>query len=197
WEGRAEYEAPQGGNEEILARIWAEVLGLERVGRSDNFFALGGDSILSIRIVSRAQQAGLQLSVRQLFQHQSIAELAAVAEAATAGGGPRGEGSGGLAAPPLHQRGFGGQRERPWHYNQAMLLAAGSPIQGHALSRALAALMEHHDMLRLRYREGQLLIAGEETQRVWMCVDVSELTEGEQSRALEEAAEQAQRSLEL
>src|SRR5262249_59211449 len=119
WEGRAEYEAPQGGNEEILARIWAEVLGLERVGRSDNFFALGGDSILSIRIVSRAQQAGLQLSVRQLFQHQSISEVAAVAEAATAGAGPPGEGGGGFSAPPIHPGFFGQQRERPWASNPA------------------------------------------------------------------------------
>jgi aryl carrier-like protein len=61
-----------------LARIWAEVLGLNRVGVRDNFFELGGDSILSIQVVARARQAGLRLTPRQVFQHQTIAELASV-----------------------------------------------------------------------------------------------------------------------
>src|SRR5690606_22717742 len=72
------YAPPQGPTEERLAGIWADVLRLDRVGRHDNFFALGGDSILSIQIVARATQAGLPLTPRHLFQHQSIAELAAV-----------------------------------------------------------------------------------------------------------------------
>ncbi|MCA1607041.1 MAG: FkbM family methyltransferase, partial [Acidobacteria bacterium] len=72
------YEVPRTPTEELLAGIWAEVLRQERVGRHDNFFALGGDSILSIQIVARAQQAELQLTPKQLFQYQSIAELAAV-----------------------------------------------------------------------------------------------------------------------
>ncbi|HEY2736964.1 MAG TPA: amino acid adenylation domain-containing protein, partial [Thermoanaerobaculia bacterium] len=74
--------APHTPAEETLAGIWAEVLGRERVGVHDNFFELGGDSILSIQVVSRARQAGLQLSPRDLFQNQTVAELAAVARAA-------------------------------------------------------------------------------------------------------------------
>ncbi len=75
-----DYEAPGTSNETALAEIWKEVLKREPVGRHDNFFELGGDSILSIQIVSRAQRAGLKLSPRQVFQHQTLAELAAVAE---------------------------------------------------------------------------------------------------------------------
>ncbi|NJO12540.1 MAG: hypothetical protein HC872_02735 [Gammaproteobacteria bacterium] len=63
--------------EQLLVEIWQQVLGLERVGIEENFFGLGGDSIQSIQVVSRAQRAGLQLSTRQMFEHQSIAELAA------------------------------------------------------------------------------------------------------------------------
>ncbi|HEY7492545.1 MAG TPA: amino acid adenylation domain-containing protein, partial [Candidatus Tectomicrobia bacterium] len=63
--------APTTPTEATLASIWAAVLGLERVGVKDNFFTLGGDSILSIQIIARAHQAGLRLTPKQLFQHQT------------------------------------------------------------------------------------------------------------------------------
>lgn len=74
-----EVVAPRTQTEEILAAIWAEVLGLEQVGIHHNFFELGGDSIRSILIIAQAQRAGLALVARQLFQAQTIAELAAAA----------------------------------------------------------------------------------------------------------------------
>lgn len=70
------FVAPRTGVEKILAKIWAEMLGLEQVGVYDNFFSLGGDSILSIQVITRARQAGLQLTTKQLLQHQTIAQLA-------------------------------------------------------------------------------------------------------------------------
>ena len=76
------YEPPQSEDEEVLAAIWAEVLGLERVGVLDDFFALGGDSILSLRVVALARQRGLDLSLERLFAHGTIRGLAAGAEAA-------------------------------------------------------------------------------------------------------------------
>ncbi|MEO5731031.1 MAG: amino acid adenylation domain-containing protein, partial [Byssovorax sp.] len=75
----AEFIAPRSPAEETLCRIWAGILRLPEVGIHDNFFELGGDSILSIQVVARALQAGLHLTPRQLFQHQTVAELAAVA----------------------------------------------------------------------------------------------------------------------
>ncbi|MGP9766974.1 amino acid adenylation domain-containing protein [Halomonas sp. AOP13-D3-9] len=72
----SQYEPPQGEVEEALAEIWSEILGVEQVGRHDNFFELGGDSILSLQIVSRLQRAGWMVTPRQVFEHQSIAELA-------------------------------------------------------------------------------------------------------------------------
>src|SRR5215470_13909784 len=61
--------------EELLAGIWSRVLGLERVGVEDDFFGLGGDSILCLKIVARAREAGLQISVQQIFPYQTIALL--------------------------------------------------------------------------------------------------------------------------
>jgi amino acid adenylation domain-containing protein len=69
------YVAPQTPAEEILAVIWEDVLGLEKVGVHDNYFALGGDSIRSVQILALARERGLDISLQQLFRHQTIAEL--------------------------------------------------------------------------------------------------------------------------
>ena len=78
----ASWRGPRTPQEEILCSLFAEVLGLERVGIDDNFFALGGDSIMSIQLVSRARKAGLIITPRAVFQHQTVAALAAAAKPA-------------------------------------------------------------------------------------------------------------------
>jgi amino acid adenylation domain-containing protein len=81
----ADYVAPRNASEEVLAAVWAEALGLERVGVNDNFFELGGDSILSVRLLAAAKERGLDFTLQQLFQHQTIAELAGELHAAELG----------------------------------------------------------------------------------------------------------------
>ncbi|MDH0650038.1 amino acid adenylation domain-containing protein, partial [Pseudomonas sp. GD03867] len=71
------YEAPQGERETVMAQVWAEVLGIERVGRHDNFFALGGHSLLAVNLIDRLRQQGLECDVRLLFSQPSVAALAA------------------------------------------------------------------------------------------------------------------------
>ncbi|WP_313654646.1 phosphopantetheine-binding protein, partial [Planktothrix agardhii] len=72
--------SPGTEKERILAAIWQRVLGLKNISINDNFFELGGDSILAIQIIAQANQAGLQITPKQLFSHQTIAQLATVAE---------------------------------------------------------------------------------------------------------------------
>ena len=71
------YVAPRNHHEQIMSDIWSEILGVNKVGVFDNIFAIGGDSILSIKIVSKAKKNGMLLSVKDIFQHQTIAELVA------------------------------------------------------------------------------------------------------------------------
>lgn len=78
------YKPPSTATEETMAAIWADVLGLERIGVDDNFFAVGGDSIRSIQIVARFKRAGLNIRPSDLFLHQNIAALAAFADGAAA-----------------------------------------------------------------------------------------------------------------
>ena len=74
----SDYVAPSNELEERLETIWKKVLGLEKVGIQANFFELGGDSILIIQVIARATELGITLSVRDVFEHQTIAQLAKV-----------------------------------------------------------------------------------------------------------------------
>uniref|UniRef100_UPI003878298D amino acid adenylation domain-containing protein n=1 Tax=Pseudomonas viciae TaxID=2505979 RepID=UPI003878298D len=72
------YEAPQGEVETLLAQLWQDLLGLQRVGRHDNFFEMGGHSLLAIRLVGLLAQANLTVSLAELFQHESVASMASL-----------------------------------------------------------------------------------------------------------------------
>ena len=73
-----DFEAPADALEQSLAGLWAKVLKLEQVGRHDSFFELGGHSLLAIRLVNLMEAAGLQVSLAELFQHVSVASVAAM-----------------------------------------------------------------------------------------------------------------------
>ena len=143
---------PRTPQEEILCSLFAEVLGLQQVGIDDNFFALGGDSIMSIQLVSRARNAGLTITPRAVFQHQTVMALAAAAkllvETASASALPD-IAIGALPPTPIMcwLAELGGPIER---FNQAMLLRLPPGVQEDQLIAALQAVLDHHDALRLR-----------------------------------------------
>jgi amino acid adenylation domain-containing protein/non-ribosomal peptide synthase protein (TIGR01720 family) len=143
--------APRNQIETTLAKIWGGVLGIEEPGVHDNFFELGGDSILSIQIIARANQAGLKLSPRQIFQHQTIAELAEVTGTVETVVGEQGIVTGSVPLTPVQARFFSQQQAAPHYYNQAMLLNLEERIEVAVLEEALAKLLAHHDALRLRF----------------------------------------------
>ncbi|AID85076.1 non-ribosomal peptide synthase/polyketide synthase [Pseudomonas aeruginosa] len=190
---QAGYSAPRNAVERTLAEIWQDLLGVERVGLDDNFFSLGGDSIVSIQVVSRARQAGLQLSPRDLFQHQNIRSLALAAKAgaATAEQGPA---SGEVALAPVQRWFFERAIPNRQHWNQSLLLQARQPLDGDRLGRALERLQAQHDALRLRFREERgawhQAYAEQAGEPLWRRQAGSE-------EALLALCEEAQRSLDL
>nr|WP_322102147.1 non-ribosomal peptide synthetase [Paraburkholderia sp. J41] len=154
------WEAPQGAAESALAAIWEQALGVARVGRHDNFFELGGDSILSLQIVDRARQAGWKLTPRQVFERQTVAQLAALAQALdvrhadTARDAAREAPAGAPAALlPMQAWFFDQPIPQRHHWNQAVLLTSRAPLDTALLARALHALVGHHAALRMRYDE--------------------------------------------
>jgi amino acid adenylation domain-containing protein/non-ribosomal peptide synthase protein (TIGR01720 family) len=147
------YVAPETAVEHTLTTIWQTVLGLNRIGIRDNFFELGGDSILSIRIVAKAKDAGLSLTVRQLFQQQTIAELAAVVGVGEETAVTPSEIITDQPAPltPIQRWFFEKAFAQPNQWNMALLLEVKRPLQKAALEQAVSALIAQHDVLRMQF----------------------------------------------
>ncbi|WP_338460409.1 non-ribosomal peptide synthetase [Azotobacter vinelandii DJ] len=180
------YVAPVGEIEEKLAAIWTEVLKLERVGSHDNFFELGGDSILSLQIIARAKRQGIKLTPKQLFEKQTIGQLAQVAkrvedkkQAATESAERV---AGQMPLLPIQSRFFELDIPQRHHWNQSVLLRPNEPLDPECLKAALKVLVEHHDALRLRFtgHDGKWSARfqdREEAELLWQkdLLDISEL----------------------
>ncbi len=150
------YRAPDTLTEEVLVGIYAQVLGLERVGVDDSFFELGGDSISSMQVVARARAAGLRCRPRDIFVEQTVARLARLAGVADAAVGPIDEGLGPVSVTPIVRwlaslESAGGPVAQ---FNQTMLLEAPAGVGDGDVVVVLQALLDRHAMLRLRVESG-------------------------------------------
>ena len=147
------YEAPRADREKKLCDIWYQVLGVESIGIQDNFFEIGGDSILSMQVVARANACGMRLSVKSLFEHQTIKSLA---EHSSELNIERKEGPFLNSAPltPIQVEFFEEGRANPHHYNQAVALEIIG-VDRTLLQRAIDAVMEHHEYLRSSFIESE------------------------------------------
>ncbi|TMC11000.1 MAG: amino acid adenylation domain-containing protein, partial [Chloroflexi bacterium] len=152
WTAGAPYAAPRTAREQALAGIWSGVLRRQRVGLDDDFFESGGDSLLAIQVASRAAEAGLAFSIRQLFQLRTVRALAA--EVGEGGGAAAEQGpvQGPVPLTPVQRWFFERPPGHPSHFNQAVRLAVPRRLGPEVVQAALAALVDHHDALRMRWR---------------------------------------------
>jgi amino acid adenylation domain-containing protein/non-ribosomal peptide synthase protein (TIGR01720 family) len=143
---------PTTAVERALAAIWCDVLGRTRIGVHERFFELGGDSVLSIQVVSRAARAGLRITPRDLFEHQTVAELAGAARLDGPPAAPRPlEGS--VPLLPIQRWLLELDLAEPEHFAQTLLLEpVDGPLDADRLTAALAAAFDRHDVFRLRFR---------------------------------------------
>jgi amino acid adenylation domain-containing protein/non-ribosomal peptide synthase protein (TIGR01720 family) len=193
--GPADATVPRTPAEEVLAEIWSGLLGVERIGVHDNFFRLGGDSILGIQVVARARKAGLILTPRQIFEHQTIAALAAVAETVGEDAEPdEGPVEGEVPLTPVQLRFFEEEPVDPHWFNQTLLLDVRQPLEPRALDAALQALAAQHDALRWRLggrgEKGAFIQA--DATIPFLQVDLEALPEERFSPAVEATAAQLQ-----
>ncbi|MFN6563901.1 MAG: amino acid adenylation domain-containing protein [Nostoc sp. ChiSLP01] len=195
------FVSPRTDNEKVLVKIWQDVLRLNQVSIHSNFFELGGDSLIGIQIVARAAQAGLKLTPKQLFQHQTIAQLAAVAVTTTVNKAEQGLVKGIVPLTPIQHWFFERNLAEPHHFNQSVLLEVPPNIKPELLEEALQKLVYHHDALRLRYvqqKEQWQQYNSDACDRLSLAiVDLSDLPPAEQSKAIELKADEIQRSLNI
>lgn len=197
----ATFAAPRTPVEEVLTELWTNILGLEQVGIHDNFFQLGGDSILSMQLIAKANQSGIKLTPKQIFQYQTVAELATVAGIAQASPAQQGLVTGDVPLTPI-QRWFLAQNlPDPHHWNQSILLECAVTFDPTLLEQAIYKLIEHHDALRLRfYRDAshwQQVNASLEQKVSLTRLDLSAQAPEAQKLAIEATANELQTSLNL
>jgi len=189
--------------EKLLAKIWAEVLGVGRCGIHDGFFDLGGDSILSIRLVSLAQREGIELTVRDLYEYQTIAELAAAVESRTRTvPGEEQVAEGDVPLLPIQHWFFDKDLVRPQHWNVALILTLTERMDPQRMEEALRQVLAHHDTFRLRFACGEsgwraTTIAAAQTADFFHRFDLSTLAQSRKRAAVEAVAAELQRRLDL
>lgn len=210
------FVAPTTDTEITVAALWQDILGIERVGAQDNFFEVGGHSLLATRVVNAInEQLNQQVSVRNLFEHPVLSQFAAVIdEKGIDAQGMDNQGNAGANTQyqqiPVVPRSADNQdlplsfaQQRLWfvdqfegggsHYNQSIVLRFKGALNLDAVSAAIAAIANRHDILRTVY----IKTAGETKQRILDHVslqaehiDVSAVPEDEREKALKQIAKQ-------
>ncbi|MBO4204433.1 non-ribosomal peptide synthetase [Micromonospora echinofusca] len=148
------YAAPRDAVERTLAEVWQRTLRVDRVGIHDNYFELGGDSIMTIQIIAAARVTGLVVTPRDIFQHPTVAHLATVARPLTAKPGGRGaevhDTGGEIPLTPIQTWFLDHDLAHAHHYNQSILLETPVDDVG-TLAGGLRAVVQRHPALRARF----------------------------------------------
>ncbi|WP_229579421.1 non-ribosomal peptide synthetase [Rhodococcus rhodochrous] len=198
-----EFRAPTGEIEQIVADVFADVLGADKIGADDDFFALGGDSIVSIQLVSRAKARGVAFTPRDVFERRTVAGLAEVATRVEREAGRPAElpggGVGELPPTPV-MREVLDRTEHVERLVQAVAVTLPGDVDRARLERTIGAVVDHHDALRLVLDPG---VTGDPALRIRAAgtvdpaalldrVDVAgDLTEGEQALVVNDAVDAA------
>jgi amino acid adenylation domain-containing protein/non-ribosomal peptide synthase protein (TIGR01720 family) len=196
------YQAAQTPMEQKLVEIWETVLGFKPIGTHDNFFAIGGDSILSIQINGKARKEGIKLSPNQIFENQSIRELAAsvkieVEEPENIDLVPSGD----VLLTPIQQWFFDTHKNAPHHWNQGIIFQVPTKINSDFVQQAFGLTIQRHDALRLSFSliENQWKASILDSDKINSCkiIDVSTLTEADQNIKINQQVDDVNRSFKL
>lgn len=195
------FVAPSTEKEKIVAAIFEEVLRVANPGIHDNFFELGGDSILAIQVVARANSRGLSLSPREIFDAQTIAELAACARDATAVSSQEPV-TGEVLLSPIQRWFFEQHFEVQNHWNQSMLFQVDKKVSLPVLEKTIERLLSHHDVLRSQFRQtgedwSQYIAEISAYPSCFLRIDLSHLSGDELVQVREEHIARIQADLDL
>ncbi|RUS95014.1 hypothetical protein DSM106972_091740 [Dulcicalothrix desertica PCC 7102] len=187
--------------EKILCKIWAEVLGIETVNPNDNFFEMGGDSIITLQIVSRAREAGLDISPKDIFETKTLASLAARAKALrTSSIEVDSANSGKVPLAPIQHWFFERNLPHSHQWNQIVAVSTNQLLDINVFATALETVVAHHDAFRLRYEapDGIWQQSYTDSAPIKLRIeDFSSYCKSEQEKVLADIAEQEQALINL
>jgi non-ribosomal peptide synthase protein (TIGR01720 family) len=187
--------------EQELVRIWQELLPSKQIGIHDDYFELGGDSIMSLQMIARARQKGFHFELKQIFRYKTIARLAAVVKQETREPAEQGLLSGELPLLPIQHWLFSRSLIRKNHFNQSLLLEIEEAIIPEKLKQAVVSILTHHDALRLRFiqRDGVWIQQyGPVSQDIpFECECLDGVSYEEQKQIIEKEASRLQHALNL
>ncbi|MBF0414085.1 MAG: amino acid adenylation domain-containing protein, partial [Desulfamplus sp.] len=168
-ESETDIAAPRTPVEKTLVKVWKKILGLSEISIFDNYFNLGGDSIKAIQMVSLLARENYMVEVREIFQNPTIADLSRhirpakiVVEQAPV--------TGVVPLTPIQEWFFTHHRTSRHHFNQAQLILSSELMNPDALERALIAVQNHHDALRMTYKITEQMVI-QENQHIDFPVD--------------------------
>jgi amino acid adenylation domain-containing protein len=147
------YVKPQGQMEQYLAEIWKNLLHVEQVGRHDNFFTSGGDSIKAVQLVARAHQKGLKISTKIVFMHQTLSNIASATQHVEDVQLQVEPTVGSVVLTPIQRWFFEQKQVQHSHWNQWILYRLDDFVSPDILETALRLLIEQQDIFRLRFRK--------------------------------------------
>lgn len=199
---RDDVAAARTSTEATLLKIWREVLRNDRIGVTDSFYALGGDSITSLQVSARASAAGVRVTSRQILEEETIERLAVVAHVPTEGAAVHAdEPVGEVVLTPIQRWFFEQRLPHSHHWDQAIFVDVAAEVDEDLLRAALAALVAHHDALRSRFVEQdgrwRHLVTAEHPPPALAVVDFAHLDETTQREGIDAATAKAQEAIDL
>ena len=155
-----EIRAPRTDAERVLAELYADLLGVDRIGIDDDFFTMGGDSIRSIQLATRARARGVEIAPREIFELRTVAELAArvadKADQAVAAARPEDDGVGWMPLTPMGARLV--EQKKIRRFSMFTIVDLPADIDEAGLLATLTAVVDRHDALRSRLVSGGLRV---------------------------------------
>ncbi|MEO0354383.1 MAG: beta-ketoacyl synthase N-terminal-like domain-containing protein [Cyanobacteria bacterium P01_A01_bin.3] len=194
-------EMPTSEAEKAIARAWEKVLGISPIGTQANFFTLGGDSVQGIQILSLVRQAGWQVDPAQLFQHQTIAALAAIAIPTQPSQAEQGLVSGSVPLVPKQLHYFKPQPLNPQYWSRSLVLDCGLSLDAELLREAINLCLQRHDALRLSFTQTADGWKSSQAETIadipFSCRDISHTQETEEERAMQAEVAEIQAGFDL
>ena len=202
---RRSFTPPQTDAEKVICHVWEQVLGIDAIGIEDNFFDLGGDSILALRVVTEMRRQGWILTPKEIFQEQTVKRLSTIVQKQNLPVETTAIVAGEVPLTPIQKWFFDLNIPNPHHWNQALVLEVHQSLEASTVASAIQLISEYHDTLRLRFEQKQgvwrqFYVENKATQEenlTWEIVDLAMKTELEQNTMMREVGERVQRSLNL